>query len=345
MATISKIENAKGITYRAQIRKFKDGELIYSEAKTWDTRAQAKAWAATREAELTPAEMSRSKSGVVTVGDLIAKYETHYCSKESRSKTAAVRALQLCDFAQRPLDRLTSQDLIAHARERLLTVKPQTLLNDFIWLSQVYQAAQPTWGIKVDRSELDAAIALCRQKGMIHKPDQRERRPADDELARLDAHFRERAEYSEYPMADLMWFAIYSARREAEITRLLQEDNDPQGQTGIVRDLKHPRRKKGNHKKFKYTPEAWKIVERQPESEDGRIFPYNSKTIGAYFSDACVLLEIEDLHFHDLRHEAISRLFEAGYSIPEVQSFTLIRSLGTLQRYLNPRPENVKLRS
>lgn len=344
MATITTIKNAKGVTYRAQIRRFKDGELIYSEAKTFPKRAQAQSWGATREAQLNPAEIARSKSNVVTVGDLIAKYEAHYCSKESRSKTAAVKALQLCEFAQLPLNRLTAESLIAHARERLLTVKPQTLLNDFIWLSQVYEAAYPTWGIKVDRSELDAAMTLCRQKGMIQKPDQRERRPTAQELKRLDAHFKERSEYSEYPMSDLMWFAIHSARREAEITRLRWEDNNNKHQTGIVRDLKHPRKKKGNDKVFKYTPEAWKIVQRQPKGGEF-IFPYNPRTIGAYFADACALLEIEDLHWHDLRHEATSRLFEAGYSIPEVQLFTLHRSWSTLQRYVNLRPEGVKIRS
>jgi integrase len=344
VATITPIKNAKGITYRAQIRKFKGGELIYSEARTFDTRALARSWAATREPQLTPAEMSRNKSGVVTVGDLLAKYEAHYCSEDSRSKTASVRALQLCDFAQLPLDRLTSGDLIAHAHERLQTVKPQTVLNDFIWISQAYEAAYPTWGIKVDRSEVDAAMSICRKQGLIHKSDQRERRPTEDEMQRLDAYFDERNGWSAYPMRDIMWFAVFSARREAEITRLMREDNDAKTQTGIVRDLKHPRRKKGNHKKFKYTPEAWKIAERQPKSEDGRIFPYDAKTIGAYFRQACAMLEIHDLRFHDLRHEATSRLFEAGYSIPEVQLFTLHQSWSTLQRYVNLRPENLKIR-
>ena len=41
---------------------------------------------------------------------------------------------------------------------------------------------------------------------------------------------------------------------------------------------------------------------------------------------------------HDLRHEATSRLFEAGYSIVEVQQFTLHDSWGTLSRYTHLRP-------
>ena len=110
--------------------------------------------------------------------------------------------------------------------------------------------------------------------------------------------------------------------------------------TGLVRDAKHPTRKEGNHRRFKYTPEAWEIVQRQPRTED-RIFPYNAKTVGAYFTRACHILEIEDLRFHDLRHEATSRLFEAGYAIVEVQQFTLHEDWNVLKRYTHLRPGDV----
>lgn len=344
MATITKIDNAKGITYRAQIRKFKDGELAYSEAKTFGTRALAKAWAATRESQLTPEEISRTKADVATVGDLIAKYESDYCKTAGRGKAHVVKALQTYDFAQLPLNRLTSEVLIAHAHERLRTVKPQTLLNDFVWLGQVYETAYPAWGVKVDTSEIRAALAFCRSKGMVHRSAQRDRRPTEDELKRLSAFFKDRDTRSPIPMFDIMWFAIHSARRQAEITRLQWSDNDKKHQTGMVRDLKHPRKKIGNHKRFKYTPEAWKIIERQPVEGD-IIFPCDPKSVGTAFAKACLLLEIEDLHFHDLRHEATSRLFESGYSIPEVQLFTLHESWEMMRRYVNLRPEGVKIRS
>jgi integrase len=62
-------------------------------------------------------------------------------------------------------------------------------------------------------------------------------------------------------MTDIMWFAIHSARREAEICGLRWNDNDPKYRTGLVRDAKHPTRKAGNDRRFKYTPEAWQITE------------------------------------------------------------------------------------
>ncbi len=144
-------------------------------------------------------------------------------------------------------------------------------------------------------------------------------------------------------MRDIMWFAIHSARRQSEITGLLIDDNDKETRTGIVRNLKHPTDRE-LYRRFKYSDEAWEIVQRQNHDED-RVFPFEPKTIGAAFTRACRVLEIDNLHFHDLRHEATSRLFEAGYSIVEVQQFTLHDSWGTLSRYTHLRPESVAIRT
>ncbi len=142
-------------------------------------------------------------------------------------------------------------------------------------------------------------------------------------------------------MLDVLFFAIHSARREGEICRLEWNDNDAKARTGLVRDAKHPTAKEGNHRRFKYTPEAWAIVERQPKTSE-YIFPYESKSICDAFTRACHVLGIENLRFHDMRHEATSRLFERGYQIHEVAQFTLHESWNELKRYTNLRPEKVR---
>lgn len=138
-----------------------------------------------------------------------------------------------------------------------------------------------------------------------------------------------------------MDFAIASARREAEICRLEWRDNDKAARTGMVRDAKHPTGKDGNHRRFKYTPEGWAIVSAQPKTSE-YVFPYDPKSVGAAFTRACRLLGILDLRFHDLRHEATSRLFERGYQIHEVAQFTLHESWNELKRYTNLKPENLR---
>jgi integrase len=113
-----------------------------------------------------------------------------------------------------------------------------------------------------------------------------------------------------------------------------------------VRDLKHPGGSKGNDRRFKYTPTGWAIVQRQPHIEgEPRIFPYDAKSVSTAFTRACKVLEIPDLRFHDLRHEATSRLFEVGYSIVQVQQFTLHESWDMLKRYVQLRPGDVQHRT
>jgi hypothetical protein len=108
-----------------------------------------------------------------------------------------------------------------------------------------------------------------------------------------------------------------------------------------VRDAKHPRHKEGNHQRFRYTQKSWEIVECQPDS-DPFIFPYDPRGVSSAFTEACHVLGIPDLHFHDLRHEAISRLFEQGYDLHDVPLISLHMSWDELKRYANLRPEALR---
>ena len=156
---------------------------------------------------------------------------------------------------------------------------------------------------------------------------------------------------AEIPMADIIRFALLTARRQEEITRLKWADLDREKGIAWLDDVKHPRKKIGNRRAFRLLSEAWEIIDRQPkimvegpdekQTPDPRVFPYNPKSIGANFTRACQIRGLHDLHFHDLRHEATSRLFERGYDIPQVAQFTLHESWTTLKRYTHLRPEHV----
>jgi integrase len=73
-----------------------------------------------------------------------------------------------------------------------------------------------------------------------------------------------------------------------------------------------------------------------------RIFPYSTDAIGAAFTRACRILGIEDLRFHDLRHEGISRLFEMGKTIPQAAAVSGHRSWTNLKRYTHIRQSRDK---
>jgi len=134
-------------------------------------------------------------------------------------------------------------------------------------------------------------------------------------------------------MWTLVSFAIATAMRLSEICRIRWDDVDRKHKTVIIRNRKHPTKKQGNDQEVPLLPEAWALL---PDETEGRIFPFDSKSVSTAFRRACDRTHIHDLRFHDLRHLAITRLFEAGYQIHEVAVFSGHRSWAMLKRYTHP---------
>ena len=63
------------------------------------------------------------------------------------------------------------------------------------------------------------------------------------------------------------------------------------------------------------------------------VFKVNKSPLRQLWTRLIKRAGIEDLHFHDLRHEAISRFFEMGFTPPEVDSMSGHRTLSQLVRY------------
>ena len=139
---------------------------------------------------------------------------------------------------------------------------------------------------------------------------------------------------SSLPMQKIVTFAIFSTRRQEEITLLRWDDLE--GDRILVRDMKHPGDKIGNNVWCELTPEASQIIQSM-NHDDERIFPYSTDAISAAFTRACKFLGISDLRFHDLRHEGISRLFEMGRTIPQAAAVSGHRSWNSLKRYIHIR--------
>ncbi|HEX3838550.1 MAG TPA: tyrosine-type recombinase/integrase [Steroidobacteraceae bacterium] len=338
MAQIKARANAKGEPrYTAFIRLYSGAKVVHQESRTFPRRALAIGWAQTREVDLAkPGALDVAKMGDVAIGALIKRYveEFEHTARWQRTKATSLKALQEMDIAKENALTLTSARAVRHVRERRAGgAGAATVLNDIVWLGVVLRAANAAWGLTANVRAIEEAREACRQLRLVAKSRERRRTPTYEELQQLDAYFEQQDLRSQIPMRHIMWFAIYSARRQEEITRLLWTDNDPERRIGIVRDAKHPTAKEGNHRAFRYTRPAWEIVEQRLRGVEGRIFPYNARSVGSRFTRACQVLGIEDLRFHDLRHEATTRLFESGLSIPDVAAHTLHESWGVLRRY------------
>jgi len=237
---------------------------------------------------------------------------------------------------------LTSQKLVEFAQWRMSKegggVQAQTVGNDLSHLGAVLSVARPAWGYEVDPLAMPDARKVLRKLGMVSKSKERNRRPTLDELDRLMRHFFEmqvrRPESINMPK--MIAFALFSTRRQEESTRIRWDDLDESRQAVLVRDMKNPGQKIGNDVWCHLPDEAWAILQSMPRRER-EIFPYNSRSVSASFTRACPLLGIEDLHFHDLRHEGVSRLFEMDWDIPRVSSVSGHRDWNSLRRYTHLR--------
>ena len=81
-----------------------------------------------------------------------------------------------------------------------------------------------------------------------------------------------------------------------------------------------------------------------PRNLSGVVFHMSPVALRGLWRRAFGRASIEDLRFHDLRHEATSRFFEMGLNVMEVASITGHKDLRMLQRYTHLRAEDLARR-
>lgn len=318
--------------HRAQIVRKEGRKVVWRESQTFDRRPAALAWLARREEELAqPGAMERRDDPPLR--DVIDRYISEYERAMGRTKAQVLRTIKNMDIGELRCSRITSADLVAFAQG--LSVEPATRQNYLSHLSSIFSIARPAWGYPLSDVVMKDAFKVTGRLGITGKSRRRERRPSLDELGRLIEHFEKVkiVRPTSIPMRHVICFAIFSTRRQDEITRLRWADFDPAHKRIMVRDMKHPGDKAGNNVWVNLPEEAIAFIRARPRKGE-LIFPYSSEAISATFTKACKALGIEDLRFHDLRHEGASWLFErGGLDIPQVALITGHRGWSSLQRY------------
>lgn len=336
MGTIVSRKRKDGtVGHTAQIRLKKDGKLTHTESQTFDRKPAAQAWLKKRETELAqPGALNKTTDPLLK--DVIDQYNKDNQRPHGKTKDQVLRTIKNAELGNLHCSEITSQALVRFAES--IDAQPSTRGNYMSHLASVFSVAKPAWGYPLEKQAMDDARVVLDKLGLIGRSRQRTRRPTLDELDKLMKHYTlaELKRKNSIPMTRLIPFAIFSTRRQEEICRLTRKDLDKVNLEIIVRDMKNPGEKIGNDVTTSLTTEALQLIELQSESND-IIWPYNAESVSASFTRACVILGINDLHFHDLRHEGISRLFELGLNIPRVASVSGHRSWTSLKRYTHLR--------
>ncbi|MGS1076634.1 site-specific integrase [Pseudoxanthomonas beigongshangi] len=326
MAVIEK----RGAKWRALVRV--KGHPTAS--RTFNGKRSAEEWARTTEDAL------RSGKGLkeeMTLAQLIDRYSREMARFKPLTATKRGNLKRWEEtLGSRTLTSLTGQDVLDHVAKRKISAA--TMAMELGFLAEVLAAGRSLWNLTIP--DIVAAVRpTLRRAKKIGKPQERDRRPTKKEMETLEGFFRHN--FGKIPMRDIIPFAVETAMRMGEIVSLRWEDYQPGNKPMIlIRDRKDPNEKDGNDQWVPLLGDAAKIIERQ-EREGALIFPYKADSVGAAFRRACIRLQINDLHFHDLRHEGTSRLFERGYQIHEVALVTGHRDWKSLKRYTQLSPASL----
>ena len=365
MSYITELKSkTKGTRYRAviNIRKKSDG-IEYFDTETFSTKALAKAWLKREEDKLekNPHLLSTNNklaTGTMSLASAITRYKSEI-SDYGRTKAFTLEMLKKYDIADKSLADLKRTDYANHALRRrdgyknenhdLGPVEPSTILFEFQCMKSVLDHAELLWGIEIDFNEYEKAVKGLRKSRVISESEERTRLPTSKELqdlttyAYIDFHLKN---YSNTPLHLIMWLDIYTGRRLGEIVRLKIANYDRDHGKWFIEGIKHPNGSKGNDKWFVVSKEAAEIIDEllKPEirkkmllrgGDDQYLIPCNDTIIDRHWQKLKKLAGIEDLRFHDLRHEAATRLAEQGLTVPQIQQYTLHDDWNSLKRYVN----------
>lgn len=319
--------------------------------RTFHLKADAEAWA--RDAERTidqggdpTVRRLTAKDNFAALIDLHIEDLAAVRKPLRRSKRAVLTRLRE-DLGYLTPAQLTREKLIQFGRDRAGDgAGPATLAIDLSFIGTVLTHAAAVHGMRVNVEGVTLARVALRRLGLVGKSKERDRRPTEEELQKLFDYYDSNPRML-IPMPRIIKFAIASAMREDEICRVERATANAASRTVLIRDRKDPREKEGNDQRVPLLAvsgyDGWGLLQEElalhPASR--LCFPYNAKSISASFTRACQKLQIIDLHFHDLRHEATSRLFEAGLTIEQVPLVTGHKDWKMLKRYTQLRPEQL----
>ncbi|MBU2762246.1 site-specific integrase [Acidithiobacillus caldus] len=354
MATISPRLDNQGIRIGWQARIRKKG--YPQQVKTFRSKAEAERWAKAVETEMNRGMfVSRSESESTTLNDLLDRYSREVLPTlkgggREASRISALRA----GLGQYSLAAITSSLVAKYRDQRLATVSdktgrplgPQSVKHEIGLLQRALRKAVMEWGIALPGGIPTAMVSKPKM------PKARDRRLVDDEEARLLAAC---AKARNPWLRPVVVFAIETAMRAGEML----ESQKPDGAGNMVRagpglqwsnvDMDKrvallPTTKNGEARDVPLSSRAVEVLKGLPRTLDGRVFGVTYEGIHQAFVRACRRAGIEGLHFHDLRHEATSRLFEKGFNPMEVSAITGHKTLQMLKRYTHLKAEDLAKR-
>lgn len=364
MASILVCTGVMGTRFQAKVRK-----SVYHLTKTFASRRDAEAWARRVEVAIETATPDRpfDRAAWLAAGPkgLRARAEDegdpdeqdaphprwtlgralrHYLATVTPTKKGAVQEERRINawlahpLAGRPLPEVGREDVKAHIKGRVEEKrKGMTIRNEVLLLSALYRHAVDEWGLTLVNPVRGGDLPDKGAKRKRRLQEGRGGEPSDE--ARLLAACEGRRHGEE--MRDLIVLALETGMRQGEMLSL--RAGQVQRQHGGATVVELVDTKNGDTRHVVLTGRALDVVDRRMEGKGAgeRLFGLTAETVISRFRDFRDSAGLPHIRFHDLRHEAVSRMAGAGLTIGELANQSGHRSASVLMDYVNARTGDI----
>jgi integrase len=322
-----RVSSDGSITYRAQIRMRGYAPI----SKSFARRTDAKRWVEETKTAIRAGTVLSTEADRTTLKEALERYLREATPKKKGSNREAdrVKAWMRHPMAVRFISQVRSSEFAKYRDERLAHgVAASTVRSELMLISAVYKIARKEWGMGGLRNPIsDVAVP---NPG---RSNERDRRLVDDEEHKLLVQLRTLGTYFA-PMAEL---AIETAMRQGELLALAWSDVHLEKRVAKLRNTKN-----SEARDVPLSSRAVEIIRTLPRalSDAAPLFPVTQDNVIRTFRAACTAAEIENLKFHDLRHEAVSRIC-GRLPMHEAMRITGHKTPAMLMRYYHPKAEEL----
>ena len=294
-------------------------------SKSFHTKADALKWARSVESQLDLGTLA-PKQTMPRLMPIVERYveevtPTKKGESQERYRAAQINKTKLADMF---MDKITGEVVAKYRDERLTQVSNNTVRLELAFLSVVFEQCRKEWGFAVSNPVKQIRMP---KPG---KPRQR-RLESGEEEALLAACTASGARY----LHSFVVLAIESGMRFSEIAGVAWVNVNLEKRTIFLPDTKN-----GSSRTVPLSTRALAAIKVLPRSICGRLFIAKPGSIRSAFLIAVKKAKASstggmflNLRFHDLRHEAVTRLFEKGLNPIEVGMVSGHKTLAMLQRY------------
>ena len=307
-------------------------------SKSFISKAHAVKWARHIETHLDMGIMQADTRILdqTSVSDLLVRYRDTVTinKKGNASEATRINSFLKQTWAPQKLNKVTS-GIFSHYRDnRLKVVKPATVRRDLGLLRAIFEVAIKEWDFPLTSNPLSN---VKKPK----EPNSRDRRlmPGEKELLLKAAE-----SHTGTWLAAGIHLAMETAMRRGELLSVTWGDVSLLTATLLIRDTKngHPR----TIPLSKIAVETLSSMRHINEQAEGKVFSITANAFQIAWQRCKKRVaidhpDISTLRFHDLRHEAISRFFEIGLTIPEVALISGHRDPRMLFKYTHLRAEDI----